>query len=321
MQAYGGINPHQWHGKPVFISGWTITEDLKIKKISVGGGYISEGSSQHVTSDEREFTIENLDLETGVESKDGLLKYFGLNSHRDWAYSRFYVVPETQPSMLANTLISGYGHDDRACLFTAMRALFSARQPAHTCVLFGMDKEEVGSASAQAAQGTFFDNTLKDLIEMEDPQNWEGQSSEVQRRYDKIIQRSKAINADTDIGSTRMDVDHIDKKSIGLLGYGMFVSAAFGGFDDFQVNPRMVRETVDLLVRKNIRAQIIGSPNKADYHEGASTESINLARKGLDIIGAGPVVASLHSPHEVVCGADMYWSTLGYQHFFESNNS
>ena len=62
------------------------------------------------------------------------------------------------------SLVGGYGHDDRICVFTSLEALLSATNPtAPQCVLF-WDKEEIGSEGSTGAKSRFFEYCVEDLI-------------------------------------------------------------------------------------------------------------------------------------------------------------
>lgn len=328
--AYGGIHPYQWLGRSVYLTGWTITPSKKRKKLHIGAGFIPD-ISPHIFANARDnatalgeaFLIENLDIVLGNESKKAMRRYFGFDTSEDWSHSRIFAVPYTNPKRLDNYYITGYGQDDRACVYAALRALFSARQK-HTCVLFGFDKEEIGSHGTSGAQGRFFEEVIADLAYGEEKKYWS--SENLSYRIDKILRNSIAINADVDIGSTHAEIDDVDWENVARFGYGPFVHTQDGADEDNQVSPLTVRIMRNLAERPfrnspmKIKSQFIGSPHKADNVSGNGTMSIHFTKRGIDTIDVGIPVGSLHSPEELINGGDLYWAYLFYQAFFEMDS-
>ena len=46
---------------------------------------------------------------------------------------------------LTRSMIGAYGHDDKVCAYTALRAAMAVEHPAKTSVTVFADKEEIGS--------------------------------------------------------------------------------------------------------------------------------------------------------------------------------
>ena len=49
-------------------------------------------------------------------------------------------------------MILGYGHDDRVCAYTSMRAIMEMEKPKRTSCCILVDKEEIGSVGATGMQ-------------------------------------------------------------------------------------------------------------------------------------------------------------------------
>ncbi|MCK4588917.1 MAG: hypothetical protein KAT77_00615 [Nanoarchaeota archaeon] len=327
---YGGVNVYQWLGKSVYVSGWEANRNLKIKRIEFGKrgeeklygvqGFVPDISGQHLSAYVRDpssslgesFNPETLDIILGNESKKAMREYFSFKSDEDWATARIFAVPNTVPHIMDNTFVTGYGHDDRCCVYAAMRALFRSKSPFTTLVFF-LDKEEVGSHGNSGAQGQFFERVISDLAEGEPKEYWTTES--LSKRIKKIMRNSIAVNADVDIGSTHAEQSHVDRENVARLGYGPFVKAQDGVFDDNQISPRHVRFMRNLAERPFSRspvvipAQFVGLSQKADEAGGASSQCIYFNNKGLPTIDAGVGVGGLHSPEELLHGGDLFWLT------------
>ena len=67
---------------------------------------------------------------------------------------------------LDRSMVAGYGHDDRVCAFTSLRAVIDLEEvPNYTVCAALVDKEEVGSIGATGAQSRFFEDTIATLID------------------------------------------------------------------------------------------------------------------------------------------------------------
>jgi aspartyl aminopeptidase len=336
--AYGGIQPYQWVGKSVFVTGQIVHKDMSVENIIIGAGHIPD-FSPHIDASVRQsssdlndaFPIEKLDIDFGVESKAALRKLFSMKDTADWACSRFYAVPNVVPQKLQNYFVTGWGHDDRYGLFCGLKALLSAK-PKLTTILFGFDKEEVGSEGANAANGAFFENVIKELAWLENPDYWErdkrirgvqGISKRIDDlgyRVDKILERSYLLNVDCEIGATRLNETEGDKYSIPRLAYGPIIDTQDGTMEGNQISPKVTRYLRTIAEDNNIRAQIGTSPYKADHLDGAGTMAIFFTRRGLRVGELSLPVDSLHGYESKINIGDGYWHILFTKHFFETDS-
>ena len=59
----------------------------------------------------------------------------------------------------------GYGHDDRVCAYTSLKAILDIQDiPQYTSCCILVDKEEIGSVGATGAQSLFFENTIAEIL-------------------------------------------------------------------------------------------------------------------------------------------------------------
>ena len=63
------------------------------------------------------------------------------------------------------SMIAGYGHDDRVCAYTALKAIIDTKTPQKTAVCMLVDKEEIGSLGNTGMQSRFFENILAKLCD------------------------------------------------------------------------------------------------------------------------------------------------------------
>ncbi|MBW2973906.1 hypothetical protein KY346_05960 [Candidatus Woesearchaeota archaeon] len=330
-EPYGSINPHQWVGQNVLLTGWTSRTNYTIRKLKPTPAYIpdkaihteSDSRASDATMDEA-FPHESLDVILGNESRKAMRRFLKLQvqTDKDFACSRFYVIPDNRPQILDNYYITGYGQDDTHAVFAGMKALHRAN-PSHTCILIGFDKEEIGSMGKEGAQGKFFDNLIEDLVYME-PRKHRTKDI-LQRRITRVLKNSYAMNFDGELAATHAEFGELDQNNVARLGYGPFVCAHDGAMEDEQTSPFLVRRMHNLCEnpfkrkRIKIKAQFIGSPHKAGKVEGLSTMSVYLTHRGVETVRAGAPLGSMHSPAELMHFGDEYYAILLAQAFFESN--
>ncbi|HXK65690.1 MAG TPA: aminopeptidase, partial [Spirochaetota bacterium] len=168
---YGGIKKYQWVNIPLAIHGVAFTKEGKTVEIHIGENpdeprFIIPDLLPHLAKDQMKKTgetiIEGEDLNVifahiPVDDKDikekikfNVLKYlhstYGL-IEEDFIAADIELVPALQPVDIGidRGLIAAYGQDDRACAYTAFRALLDAQDCKETVLLYLADREEIGS--------------------------------------------------------------------------------------------------------------------------------------------------------------------------------
>lgn len=66
------------------------------------------------------------------------------------------------------SMICAYSHDDRACVYTALQAIFEQTTPKKTAIVYLTDKEEVGSDSCTGANGTYLHDMIAEIFQIQD---------------------------------------------------------------------------------------------------------------------------------------------------------
>ena len=61
-------------------------------------------------------------------------------------------------------MVAGYGHDDRVCAYTSLRAVLDETNVTYTSCAVLVDKEEIGSVGATGAQSKWFENCIAELL-------------------------------------------------------------------------------------------------------------------------------------------------------------
>lgn len=310
--SYGGINPHQWTGQDLELRGWSV---INGKRIEVRLPVYSPEVCAHTDkrhSETIEFSdahrIEKLDVFTGHKNIPSLLKRLKLNSPEDFSRAAFFVVPTNKPKLL-EYYVSGYGHDNRSCVYTTVKALLDSN-PTHTSIVLGFDKEEVGSFGAGSGEGGLFEE-IYDRVLLRTLKDHKKFSPLEFRMFERDLRKkSIAVNADTDVGSNTLEMENgADMWNIAKLGFGVMILASTGSWSRDQISPNLIDRVYSIL-GKDVFHQSVGEPLSADEHPIESVAYL-FANRGYQTVTIGPPVASLHSPSELIHIGDLaatYWA-------------
>jgi aspartyl aminopeptidase len=340
---YGGIRKHQWFSRPLALHGVVVKNDGTKVDVVVGEDpgdpvftvldllpHLAYGQMEKKLS--KAFEAEKLNVVLGHEPSQGaagkgakkkknnnkiktrvlelLNERYGI-VEEDLFSAEIQAVPAgpAREVGLDGQLMGGYAHDDRACCFAAVEAMFSSRTPEHNQVVIIWDKEEIGSDGATGAKSLFMEYTLQDLIE-----SW---SPDVP--ISQAFLAARAISGDVHGG---LDPDYQDlheKLNASLLGYGPVFCKYTGHRGKYGANDagaEYVGWLRSLLNKAGIPWQMaeLGKVDKG----GGGTVAKHLAVYGMDVIDCGPSVLGMHSPFEVMSKADLYATMLAYKEFLQS---
>ncbi len=338
---YGGIRKHQWHARALALHGVVALKNGKTVDVCIGEDprdpvftvldllpHLAYKQAEKKLSDAFEAEKLNVVLGHAPEApekgkdkeknnnpvKRQVLKLLNARygiTEADLFSAEMQVVPAGPARFvgLDGSLIGGYAHDDRACVFAAFEALLTARQPEYTQVVLFWDKEEIGSEGSTGAKSLFFEYCLEDLLEAWAPKT----------KLSKALLAGKAISADVHAG---MDPDYQDvheKLNASLLGYGPVFCKFTGHRGKVGANDAHA-EYVGWLRKVLDDAGVpwqMAELGKVDLG-GGGTVAKYLAAYGMDIIDCGPSVLSMHSPFEILSKVDLYATMLAYRAFLES---
>jgi len=337
---YGGIRKHQWLARPLALHGVAVKKSGQAVNIVIGEDsadpvFTIADLLPHLAYKQVEqklseaFEAEKLNVVFGHSPSDSgndennnsgkklikrrvleiLSERYGLVE--DDLYSAEMQIVPAGPARfvgLDSSLIGGYGHDDRVCLFASLEALLRVEQPEYTQIVVFWDKEEIGSEGSTGAKSKFFEYCLMDVLEAWEPKT----------RLHHVMELSKAVSADVH-GALDPDYQELhDKLNAALLGYGPCFSKYTGhrgkvGAND--AHPEYVAWLRNVLDEAGVPWQMAGL-GRVDLG-GGGTVAKYLAEYGMDIIDFGTPVLSMHSPFEIVSKADLYATMLAYEAFLK----
>lgn len=332
---YGGIKKYQWTTRPMALHGVVCLKNGETVNVVIGEDPSDPvvGITEilvHLSADQMKKSAstvvegEDLDLLVGSipakdEKKDPVKKYilnllrekYGMEED-DFMSAELEVVPagEARDFGLDRSMIMGYGHDDRVCAYTSMRAILDAENPERTSCCILVDKEEIGSVGNTGMQSAFFAHVVEELLDMQ------GFGRLVD--FNHAMANSRMLSSDVSAAVDPLYESVFDMKNAAFLGCGICYNKYTGARGKSGCNDAnaeyfaKVRRVMDDN-RVSFQTCELGSVDKG----GGGTIAYILANMNMDVVDAGIAVQNMHSPCEVVSKADVYEGYRAYAAFLK----
>ena len=333
---YGGVKKYQWVTIPLALYGVVCKKDGTTINIAIGDDINDPvvGISDlliHLAGDQLQKTAakviegEDLDLTLGNIPKKGaekdkvkayildLLKEKYNFEEEDFLSAEIEVVP-AGPSRdygLDKSMVAGYGHDDRVCAYTSLRAVLDAGECKYTTCAVLVDKEEVGSIGATGAQSKWFENVIAELIALQEDY------SDLKLRH--ALTNTKMLSSDVSAGFDPLYPGVNDSKNSAYLGNGIVFNKYTGArgksgcndcMPEFFADIRRVMDENDI----NFQTAELGKVDQG----GGGTIALILGNYNMIVVDAGVAVLNMHSPMEIVSKADVYEAYKAYKAFIKN---
>ena len=330
---YGGIKKYQWVTIPLALYGVVCKKDGTQVKISIGDneGDPVVGISDlliHLSGDQMQKSAakviegEDLDVMVGsIPTKEkektsvkativNLLKEKYDIEEEDFLSAEIEVVPagEAKDYGLDRSMIAGYGHDDRVCAYTSLRAVIDSSANEYTSCAVLVDKEEIGSVGATGAQSKWFENVIAKLIMLE------GNYSEFKVR--SALENTKMLSSDVSAGFDPLFPGVNEAKNSAYLGKGICFNKYTGSRGKSGCNdamPEYFAEIRNIMDANDVNFQT-SELGKVDQGGGGTIAYI-LGNYNMNVIDAGVAVLNMHAPMEIVSKADVYEAYKAYKVF------
>ena len=332
---YGGIKKYQWVTLPLALHGVVIKkngtkveivigEDEKDPVFAVTDLLIHLSQSQMEKKAGKVIEGEGLDLLIGNkplagEEKDAVKKQilallkasYGIEEE-DFLSAELEVVPagKARDCGLDRSMVIAYGHDDRICAFTSLRAIIETKDVSRTSCCLLVDKEEIGSVGATGMHSRFFENTVAELMQAA------GDYSELKVR--RVLAKSKMLSSDVNAAFDPLYESVYEKKNAAYFAKGLVFSKFTGRGGKSGSNDANAEYMAQLrrIMEDNQVAFQTAELGKVDVGGGGTIAYI-LAAYGMEVIDSGVGVLSMHAPWEIVSKADVYEAYKGYKAFLK----
>ena len=334
---YGGIKKYQWVNIPLSMHGVVMTKDNQKIEINIGENeddpiFTIADLLPHLSSKQNKKKLEdaiegeNLNILVGsipYETKEEITEKVKLNIlnilnqkyglvERDFVSSEIEFVPALKAKSLGfdQSLVAGYGQDDRVCAYTSLKALLDIENPKRTSICLLADKEEIGSMGNTGMSSRSFEYFLEKILD-KTIGNKPG-------LLDEIFQKTRVLSADVTAGYNPNYPEIYEKNNESYIGHGISLikytgSASKGGASD--ANAEFVGYIRNLFEQNDIAYQ--NSEMGKIGIGGGGTIAYILADKGVDVIDCGVPVLSMHSPYEITSKFDIYNAYNAYKVFYK----
>ena len=333
---YGGIKKYQWVTLPLALHGVVIKKDGTRIDLEIGEKQdepvfvisdllIHLAADQLKTEGSKIIEGENLDVTVGSiplkdmkdKEKDAvkanilrILKETYQIEEEDFLSAEIEVVPSgpARDCGLDQSMIMGYGHDDRVCAYTSLAAILEAEECEYTGCCLLVDKEEIGSVGATGAHSLFMENTIARLVA--------AAGSESMLKTRQALANTKMLSSDVSAAVDPLYVKVSEKKNAAYLGNGIVFNKYTGargksGCND--ANPEYMAQLRRVLddARVHYQTAELGRVDQG----GGGTIAYIMGNYTMDVIDAGVPVLNMHAPWEVVSKADVYEAYRAYKAF------
>lgn len=334
---YGGIKKYQWVALPMAIHGVVVKKDGSVINVNIGekdedpvfgitdllvhlaGKQMQKNAASVIEGEDLNLTIGSMPLKDEEKEsvkanvKKMLLDQYGIEED-DFISAEIEIVPagKARDLGLDRGMIMGYGHDDRVCGYTSLRAILDLDEtPAKTAVCLLVDKEEVGSIGATGMQSKFFENTVAEILALT------GDYSELKLR--RTLTNSVMLSSDVSAGYDPNYASVFERKNSAYMGHGITLnkytgSRGKGGCND--ASPEFIAHLRKIMDEGNVSWQTaeLGRVDEG----GGGTIAYILGNYNMKVIDAGVPVHNMHAPWEVVSKADVYEAMRGYVVFLKN---
>ena len=331
---YGGVKKYQWVTIPLALVGVVCKKDGSVVEVNIGEDpkdpvvgvtdlLIHLAADQLAKSGAKVIEGEALDITLGSMPLDDkekepvkanvlkLLKDKYDVAEEDLVSAEIEIVPAgpARDYGLDRSMIAGYGHDDRSCAYTSLRALLDTKKVKKTACCILVDKEEIGSVGATGAHSLFFENVIAKLLALLGSNNplWDARLA---------LENSQMLSSDVSAGYDPLYGQVSDTKNVAYLGEGLVFNKYTGSRGKSGSNDSMpeyyafIRKTMD---DANVNWQN-AELGKVDQGGGGTIAYI-LGTYNMSVIDAGIPVLNMHAPMEIVSKVDVYEAYLGYKAF------
>ena len=333
---YGGIKKYQWTAIPLAIHGVIVKPNGE--KITVKIGEDEEDPIFTITDLLPHLAKEQLQkkLNEGIDGEDlnlliGNMPYgesdvrdkvklnvlkilnekYGI-TEADFLSSELELVPAFNAKSLGfdKSMVAGYGHDDKVCAYSSLRAILEAKNIQKTAICILSDKEEVGSMGNTGMESQTFDYFVSELL------NKSGENRP--NLLNKVFCNSSMLSADVGVIFDPIYASVSDRTNCAYSAYGISFdkyTGSRGKAGGSDANAEFIAKLRGILEKNGIQYQI-SELGRVDVGGGGTIAYI-LANKGVEVIDCGVPVLSMHSPYEVASKYDIYSAYKTYKVFYE----
>ena len=330
---YGGIKKYHWVATPLAMHGVVCKKDGSVINVNIGeddndpvfcisdllihlsrelmtkpAAKVVEGEALNVLCGS--IPLENEEKEAVKANVLKILKEKYDFEEEDFLSAEIEIVPagKARDTGFDRSMILGYGHDDRICAYTSLRAILDMDIVDRTACCLLVDKEEVGSSGASGMHSKFFENTVAEII------NLTTVYSDLKLR--RALANSVMLSSDVSAAFDPNYPSVFEKKNAAFFARGIVFNKYTGaggksGCND--ANPEYIAKLRAIMEKHHVSFQTaeLGAVDAG----GGGTIAYILANLNMQVIDCGVPVLNMHAPYELASKVDIYETVNGYKAF------
>lgn len=334
---YGGIKKYQWVTTPLALHGVVCKKDGSIIDVNIGenpddpvvgitdllihlsADQMQKNAAKVIEGEDLDITLGNIPLaDTDKEAVKANVLSLLANKYdieeEDFISAEIEIVPvgQARDYGLDRSMIAGYGHDDRVCAYTSLRAILDQGACEYTTCAILVDKEEVGSIGATGAQSEWFKNIVAKLLVAQGSTNYTDLAT--------TFENTKMLSSDVSCAVDPLYSYATPEANTSLFAHGIVFNKYTGARGKSGCNdamPEYVAWCRNVMDENNIHYQT-SELGKVDLGGGGTIAYI-LGNYNMNVIDAGVPVLNMHAPMEIVSKADVYEAYCAYKAFISKN--
>lgn len=342
---YGGIRKYQWVTIPLALYGTVVKANGDIVDVAIGDDendpvfYITD-LLPHLAKDQNDKKLSEAIEGEGLNVIIGSLpaadesddenkkddKKFKLNVlkilnekygmiEEDFQTAELEIVPagKARDVGIDRGMIMAYGHDDRVCAYTSLKAIIELENTDKTAIALFSDKEEVGSNGSTGMHSAFFNNMVAELIALQN----NGDYCELSLK--RALANSSMLSSDVAAGVDPTYPQVTELQNAPIMGQGVAMVKYTGSRGKSGANDANA-EYIGKLRRMFNDNGVIWQPaelGKVDQGGGGTIAYI-LANYNMDVVDIGVPVLSMHAPYEIISKTDLYMTYKAYKIFYNN---
>lgn len=329
---YGGIKKYQWTTIPLALHGVVVKKDGETVKVSVGeedsdpvfcvtdllphlasaqmkrpAAELVKGEELNILIGSRPFKDDEISDKVKLNILSILNEKYGI-TEEDFLSAELEAVPAFKAKDIGfdRSMVGSYGHDDRVCAYTALRAVLDCKKPSKTAVCVLTDKEETGSDGNTGLRSSYLKYFIYDLAEA---CGSDGRT---------VLSASECLSADVNAAFDPTFPDVSEKKNAAFINKGVCVTkytGARGKSGTSDASAEFVGRVRAMLDKNSVIWQT-GELGKVDAG-GGGTVAAYIANLNVDTIDVGVPVLSMHAPFEIVSKLDVYMTNRAFYAFLD----
>ena len=329
---YGGIKKYQWTTIPLSLHGVIIKADGTKITVNIGedendpvfcvsdllphlaNAQMSKPMSKGILGEQLNIIIGSRPFKDDEESgsvklniMNILYEKYGI-TESDFISSELEAVPAFKAKDIGfdRSMIGAYGHDDKVCAYTALRATVDCVAPTHTVVTVLTDKEETGSDGNTGLCSAYLKYFIADIAEA------------LGSNERAVLSASECLSADVNAAYDPTFPEVNEKNNCAYINKGVCITkytGARGKSGTSDASAEFTGRIRRLMDSKEVIWQT-GELGKVD-EGGGGTVAAYIANLDVDTIDMGVPVLSMHAPYEIVSKLDTYMAYKAFRVFIE----